>query len=99
MLLTGQVRSPDRSRKLTSARSPRHQADHGASHAGTQDCSHYADTVEEGEDFDLDKLKSKPLERLGSSFPSPMALVRVVLDRFLRRLVSIPWWGANYWGT
>src|SRR5881396_364470 len=26
----------------------RHQADDGASHAGAQDCSHYADSVEEG---------------------------------------------------
>jgi len=26
----------------------RHQAHHGAPHRGTQDCSHYADTVEEG---------------------------------------------------
>jgi len=25
----------------------RHQADHGAAHAGAQDCSHYADSVEE----------------------------------------------------
>ena len=45
-----------------------HQAHHGAPdrHVGTQDCSHYADTVEEGIYFDIDKLNASPLERLRS---------------------------------
>jgi hypothetical protein len=37
----------------------RHQAHHGASHAGAQDCSHYADLWKKGENFDPEKLKSQ----------------------------------------
>jgi transposase IS116/IS110/IS902 family protein len=35
----------------------RYPADHGASHVGAQDCSHYVDSLEEGENFDAEKLK------------------------------------------
>src|SRR5438309_8912171 len=35
----------------------RHQADDGASHAGAQDCSHYADSMEEGRKLRRDETK------------------------------------------
>jgi hypothetical protein len=39
-----------------------------------------------GEDFDINKLNSQPLERLGvEPFPSPVIFPRGVADRFLRR--------------
>ncbi len=37
----------------------RHQADHGSSHSGAQDRGHHADSMEEGESFDAEKLKSQ----------------------------------------
>src|SRR5579864_352780 len=68
----------------------RHQADRGAPHPGTQDCSHYADTVEEGR-----RLRYRQTElasRLSVSgknlFPPPVILVGRVVDRFLRRAGS-----------
>src|ERR1039458_6033508 len=48
----------------------RHQADHGASHAGPQDCSDYADSVEEGRE--LRRRKTKIASRLSVSGEEPL---------------------------
>ena len=50
----------------------RHQADHGASHAGAQDCSHYADSLEEGRE--LRRRKTKIASRLSVSGEEPFHL-------------------------
>ena len=50
----------------------RHQADHGASHAGAQDCSHYADSMEERRK--LRRKKTKITSRLSVSGEEPFHL-------------------------
>ena len=50
----------------------RHQADHGASLAGAQDCSHYADSMEEGRK--LRRRKTKITSRLSVSGEEPFHL-------------------------
>src|SRR5262249_25794782 len=45
---TGQCKARTVPGVLPALARQRYQAHHGAPHAGTQDCSHYADTVEEG---------------------------------------------------
>src|SRR5215472_16687575 len=65
----------------------RYQADHGASHPGTQDRSYYAGTVEERRK--LRRRETEITSRLSVSgyepCPSPVSLSPVVVDRFLRR--------------
>ncbi len=49
------------------------KANHGAAHAGTQDCRHYADTLEEGRK--LRRRKTESASRLsvwGEALPSPV---------------------------
>jgi transposase len=50
----------------------RHQANHGASYAGAQDCSHYPDSVEEGRE--LRRRKTKIASRLSVSGEEPFHL-------------------------
>ena len=54
---------------LPSCAGQRHKADHGASHAGAQDCSHYADSVEEGRK--LRRRKTEIASRLSVSGEEP----------------------------
>src|SRR5436853_5479401 len=48
----------------------RHQADHGTPHAGTQDCSHYADSMEEGGKFR--RCETEVASRLSVSGEAPL---------------------------
>src|SRR5437762_12095666 len=48
----------------------RHQADHGTPHAGTQDCSHYADSMEEGGKFR--RCETEVASRLSVSGEEPL---------------------------
>ena len=57
---------------LPSCAGQRHQADYGASDAGAQDCSHYADALEEGRK--LRRRKTKIASRLSVSGEEPFHL-------------------------
>src|SRR5215469_6414492 len=70
-----------------------HQADHGTSHAGAQDCSHYADSMEERRELQRRETNIASLSVSGEEPSISGDRFLVVVSWFLRRSgsrVSIP---------